>query len=104
MCALSTINAKVSSYSTAKYDDWGAVKTLLTAGPCVIGIHASPKFYNYESGLFDDPVDYDGTNHMVVAVGYGKISGVEYIKSKFLPETILFITQKLILSLDFSSS
>ena len=54
---------------------------LLALGPCILNIYSSDEFQDYESGLFDDPTIYDTTNHAVVAVGYGKMNGKDYVKS-----------------------
>ena len=48
-------------------------------GPVAVGIHVSPYFQRYSSGIIDDPSCVNqAPNHGVTVVGYGTDRGHEY--------------------------
>jgi len=72
--------AKVSNVVLAKQCDTETLKQMIHQyGHAMISVHASePQFDNYRGQVLETCSNNKGTNHAVLAVGYGTQNGVDY--------------------------
>ncbi|XP_054165169.1 crustapain-like [Oppia nitens] len=65
------VNIEVKESQSIDSED-ELVSTIYNHGPVTVSIHATKKkFYNYKSGIFEDPLcNPQGVNHYMTAVGY----------------------------------